>query len=344
MMDRRLAVYSGSHFVVDFACFVVLIGAFAAHATAAVVAGGFLVYNFIAFALQMPLGYAADVLRLRPSTLAVPGTLLVAVGVLMQSLPWVALAVCALGNALFHLGGGIDSLVNAKGGFARPGVFISFGALGVVTGTWVGAHRALPLAVVVLLLVACAGLQLLVRQALPYRHQANFRLAPAPIARADVAIFLLMLVVLVRSLGGLLVDTPWKTGGLAFVAAACVFAGKFVGGMLADRFGARTVVIVSLAVSAPLVTILPANVVAGCIGLFCFNVMTAVTLVAIAARLPGHPGFAFGLTTLALFIGATIPMLLLIPPPTRPLILWGLIAVALVCGVLCTTNRKEAVE
>jgi len=342
MLDRRLAVYSGSHFAIDLSCFTVLIGAFSPHVAASAIGGGFLAYNFIAFALQMPLGYVADVVRARPSTLAASGTMLVIVGVLVQGLPWAGLAVCALGNALFHLGGGIDSLVNARGGYARPGVFISFGALGVVAGTWTGTHEWLPAWVVVVILLIAAGLQLLVREDLPDLARSAFRLCPPLVSRTGVAILLLMLVILARSLGGLLVDLPWKAGGWVFLAAACVFAGKFAGGMLADRFGARNVVIASLAVAAPLLVIWPGNVVAGCIGLFCFNVMTAVTLVAIAARLPGHPGFAFGLTTMALFAGATIPMVLAIAPPIRPLLLWLLMAVALTGGTLCTSNRKEA--
>ena len=343
-MDRRLAVYSGSHLVVDFACFFVLKGCFSASTSGLTLGVGFLLYNLIAFALQAPLGYAVDKIRVRPFVLTVTGSLLVAVGVLLQVAPWAAVVVCASGNALFHLGGGIDSLANARGRYTRPGVFISFGALGVVAGTWTGSQQWLPAWTVVVIVLCCVGLQLLVRESVPHQTSAVFRLAPAPVTRGDIAILLLMLVIVVRALGGLLVDTPWKTGvTLTTVAAACVFAGKFVGGMLADRFGARNIVVVSLAVSAPLLTIWSGNVVAACMGLFCFNIMTSVTLVAIASRLPDNPGFAFGLTTLALFIGATIPMVMLISPSVASWMLWALIAVALVCGALTTSNHKEVV-
>jgi len=190
------------------------------------------------------------------------------------------------------------------------------------------------------LLMVCAGLQYLVREARPWQGVAVFKLATAPIRRADVAILVLMFVIVVRALAGPLVDTPWKTGVLfTIVAAACVAAGKFTGGILADRFGARNVAVVSLVVSAPLLTVWSGSIVAGCVGLLCFNIMTAVTLVTIASRLPGRPGFAFGLTTLALFAGTSIAMLFVISPAVRVPMLVGLIGAAVVSMILTTTNR-----
>jgi FSR family fosmidomycin resistance protein-like MFS transporter len=42
----------------------------------------------------------------------------------------------------------------------------------------------------------------------------------------------------------------------------------------------------------------------GMIGIFLFNFTMPITLVVISNLLPGRPGFSFGLTTLALIIGA----------------------------------------
>ncbi|NLM14719.1 MAG: hypothetical protein GX218_02545 [Clostridiaceae bacterium] len=40
------------------------------------------------------------------------------------------LIIVALGNACFHTGGGIDSLINARGRMSRSGIFVSSGVVG----------------------------------------------------------------------------------------------------------------------------------------------------------------------------------------------------------------------
>ncbi|MBQ6579823.1 MAG: hypothetical protein IIX33_03225, partial [Oscillospiraceae bacterium] len=95
---------------------------------------GFILYNFIAFGLQMIIGAYCDEHRKFPSSAL--GCVLVLSAVLVSPfVPWVSLVVTALGNAFFHVGGGIDSLVHSGGKLSRSGIFVSAGALGVVLGT-----------------------------------------------------------------------------------------------------------------------------------------------------------------------------------------------------------------
>ena len=122
----------------------------------AVISAGFLIYNFIAFALQVPIGYLADRLKLRHTYCAIFGCLLVAAGLLLPGLPWVKLGLCAFGNAFFHIGGGIDALVNAGGRFARSGIFVAAGGIGVPLGTLAGKNnlRYIPCLILRLILSA----------------------------------------------------------------------------------------------------------------------------------------------------------------------------------------------
>jgi hypothetical protein len=124
-----LAAYTFSHFAVDYLCFWILFGYFSAEVSGtAAQALGFILYNFIAFGLQMVIGAYCDEHRKFPSSAL--GCVLVLVAVLLSPFaPWVSLVTTALGNAFFHVGGGIESLVHSGGKLYRGGVFVSAGSL-----------------------------------------------------------------------------------------------------------------------------------------------------------------------------------------------------------------------
>jgi len=118
-----------------------------------------------------------------------------------------------------------------------------------------------------------------------------------------------------------------------------VFAGKFVGGILADRLGARRVASLSLLISAPLLAFANDQIILCCLGLFLFNITTALTLCVLVARLPKNPGLGFGLTTLALFVGTAFSFFIAMPEGVRPLLVCAMIIVAIGCIMLTTPNR-----
>jgi FSR family fosmidomycin resistance protein-like MFS transporter len=83
-----------------------------------------------------------------------------------------------------------------------------------------------------------------------------------------------------------------------------VVLGKALGGFLADRFGWSVVALSGLALSAFLLTFFAPNPALAIAGTFLFNLSMPVTLACLADMLPGKSGFAFGLTALALIVGA----------------------------------------
>ena len=74
--------------------------------------------------------------------------------------------------------------------------------------------------------------------------------------------------------------------------------------MLADRFGFEKMGIGSLGIAAVLLGFCTIHPVLGLLGIFLFNITMPITLVALVNALKGRPGLAFGLTTLALILGA----------------------------------------
>jgi FSR family fosmidomycin resistance protein-like MFS transporter len=116
---------------------------------------------------------------------------------------------------------------------------------------------------------------------------------------------LLMFSIAIRSVIGLTIYFPWKTNVYLLIFLTFSIAiGKVFGGILADRVGLMKAGLLGLLLAIPLLTFGATNPVMGLVGVFVFNFTMPVTLVAISNALPGRAGLSFGITTLALFIGA----------------------------------------
>ena len=135
-----LALYSLAHFWVDLSCALLAFRSLSASPDFALC---LLLYNFCAFALQMPLGLLADRLD-RNGAAAAAGCALVALAYAVP-LPLAAAVTAGVGNALFHLGGGIDTLNTGLRRSAALGIFVSPGAVGLFLGTLWGRGDAVSL-------------------------------------------------------------------------------------------------------------------------------------------------------------------------------------------------------
>jgi len=346
-----LGVYAVTHAAVDAACAVLLWSAYEdGRLSSSAAWSAFFVYNLLAFALQPLIGIAADRLRLGRSA-AAAGALLTAAAMAVAVLPaavWAAVVLAGLGNAVFHVGGGVVSLRAAPGRAGPVGVFVAPGAAGLAVGIAAGkgGAPAWPFAAaLVTLAVALTHLPTPVI-ATPDRRRARAA-APASLMNAGMTIVVLLLVVVgVRSFVGLTLVLPWKTDTTLLAAlTAAVVVGKAAGGLLADRLGWRLVAVAALVVSLPLLALGAATPAAGIAGVLLFNMTMPVTLAAVAAVLPrGSEGFAFGLTCLALFCGAA-PSLARLSVASSPPVLAALIlpaAVALWVALGAPGHRQGA--
>lgn len=306
-----LAVYTFAHFCVDFSCFYLLFALFSPQMPLALsVSVGFLLYDLIAFGLQFVIGFLCDIKKGLPAAPTGCALLLCGLALGAAGLPWAALATGALGNAFFHVGGGINSIAAANGKMARSGIFVASGALGVGLGTLCGKGGG-PLWLPCLL---CATSLLLCLWARGRRANkapgaaAAARFHTASALPAGIVLLLCCLSIVVRGWGGGIIPAPWRTGpllGLLPAVAAC--AGKAAGGFLADRFGARRTGVSTLLLSIPLLALGYGHPASFALGMFLFNVNMPITLCTIYSALPQNPGLSFGLTTLALLAG-TVPL------------------------------------
>ncbi|MBR3705701.1 MAG: hypothetical protein IKM19_01915, partial [Firmicutes bacterium] len=271
----RLLIWTYSHFAVDFGCFYILFAGLKVYVGSDLetLAAGFLAYNVIAFGLQSVLGAIGDERPQLARGYGFAGTCLVLFGVLLVSggkgteWVWVAMVIAALGNAFFHVGGGMDVLRRSGGKMSGSGVFVSSGAMGVALGTLCRSGETaswLIFAAVLLtgLLQSLDTRDLKLKQygleiktswlsALSRTHEY----VPFETARSGsftVLVSLLMAAVFVRSYAGSIMPLEWeRTGWLVIMPAAASCLGKALGGAVADRFGGRRTGIVSLLISIP---------------------------------------------------------------------------------------------
>ncbi|MBO5353782.1 MAG: hypothetical protein J6A77_10845 [Lachnospiraceae bacterium] len=343
--DITLPLLTIGHFTIDLAC---LYFYFTYFPQCGLVAGisAALFYNFLAFALQAPIGCFFDRFPARKSTSI--GILFVLIGYICGfcRLYAAGLMLCGFGNAFYHVGGSIGiARIDAKG-LRNSGIFVSAGALGVSLGTFLASGPGLSdlrrQAVTVFLVLFLLILLVLQKRVRSSRHSA---LSPLPVKTTALLLLLSLLAVFIRSFGGLFFPSSYRllftlpgNGPLAIFLLAMAsgitaFLGKFMGGFLSNvctaffrnhtswksidsRSGNYLSGILTLGISTLLLTF-GGNISLLCfLGILFFHAAMPVTLFELYCILPDHPGFAMGLSTVMLFLGY-LPSTW-IPPDTLP--------------------------
>ncbi len=311
-------IYGTLHFLVDFCCAFFIFRAFGRSENLYFI---FLIYNFCAFALQMPAGLLADKWNRNCQVAAAGGFLTAVPGLLYFCYSGIfagsAMAACVemlsvvltgIGNCLFHVGGGIEILNAGKDRLWPLGIFVSPGAAGIFFGGLLGKGETIPFMLPFIVLIMEIIFLLLwqkrvrggyISENKPVRagHEGFFDAAMA------AALFCFFLVVVLRSHLGMIYSFPWKKEAVGGVLCLIfVMLGKAAGGIFADRFGIGRTGFLSLT-AASLCFLSAGNMWFGIMGIFCFNMSMPLTLYLAARIFPDSRGFAFGILTFAIFIG-----------------------------------------
>lgn len=287
-----------SHFLVDFCCTCLLTQIIQQHVSVTPVLLA-LLYNGLAFAFQFPIGALADVLG-RPRLFACIGCLLVALGCVLP-LPVAACVLVGLGNAAFHIGGGKESL-HTGGKLAGPvGVFVAPGAIGIFLGPLAAGISTCFVYIGAGILALCAVILFFYRPKsdIPALEKPKF-----PLKRLVPLMACMFLTVLLRSYTGTVLRYEFQSSfHWALLFSLCIFAGKFLGGVFADRFGSFAFALVSQTVCTALLALSVYFPFCAMPAIFLFNTTMALTASALYRALPQYGGTMFGLTTFALFLG-----------------------------------------
>ena len=298
-----IGTYALAHLVVDAACAFLLLGVLDVGGQLIL---SVLIYNVLAFLLQVPLGRFVDQ-WLNPKSAAVLGLLLVAGAFLFWNALFSTLILAGVGNALFHVGGGSLVLSLDKNKATYAGLFVAPGGIGLALGTYLSSSHLVGSVWIFPSIVLVISVLLMLT---PTPTFNRLKTEKGTSKRGVLIIALILIPVIVRSLIGLSMDFPWKEHhGLLWMLVSAIAFGKIFGGMLTDRFGLYKIGVGGMLVSAPLLAFYPTVPLLGILGVFALNFTMPVTLIAVWRLMPGKRGFAFGLTTAALFVGA-LPVLL----------------------------------
>ena len=340
----NLSVYSIAHFTVDFSCAFLLFRLVHINAIPNErVVFTFILYNCLAFGLEFLIGLFFNARTARFA--ATIGELLLATGLLcgmsvasdfacgknsfdalaVDSISlldarysWRLALACVfvgVGNAFFHVGGGIDSLARSDERYWRSGVFISTGALGLALGMYFGddVESGLSFAHVFVMTIISAGIiWFFCKNTVPY-SQTELKLEQRALKSEKMvsnssgwAVFALLFVIFSRSVVGFAAPEIWSVKSLSTFSgislAVAAFLGKFLGGFAADISDAKAYGVLALIAAVPFLEFSSSPALFW-IGVLLLNSTTAITLSAVARKCGNLVGFAFGLTTLALLAG-----------------------------------------
>ncbi len=296
---NRIGLLSLCHMGIDFLCAFSLYRCFKDGYEA------FLLYNFCAFALQLPLGISLDLWADRKKKNYLPGLVFTIIGIVLTIAgSFCSHVILGIGNAFFHVGGGVITIheddhngLNGKG----LGTFVAPGAIGLILGI---LYHDSSLFETVRLVVSGALIVLAICLSQDRREETVEEQIPFVSVNGLFPLILMcFFVVILRSLTGMAMTFSWKNGTvLTILATLALASGKTAGGFLAAQFGMKKTIVISLLVSA-IAYVYGQTPIGGLLALFTFNMTMPLTLYLLAQKMKKLPGTAFGILTFALFLG-----------------------------------------
>ena len=304
MKIKIVSIYSLIHFIVDLSCAILVTNLVKEQInnTLTLFIAVFL-YNFFAFAVQFPIGIIADKVN-KNALFSAIGCILVAIGYGLSSFGVIACIVAGIGNAMFHVGGGIDVLNISEKKASLSGVFVSTGAMGIFLGSKSLEWNFNKFYIIVLILIFSAILLFWLYNQIKDKVKNEEIIIPNLNKNEHIAILCFIVTVCIRGYVGLILSFDWKSNFiLAFVAILAVVFGKMLGGVIGDKIGFKKISVISLAIASIGFIFAFNNSIIGIIAILCFNMTMPITLTALSNILNKNKGLAFGLLTFALFIG-----------------------------------------
>jgi len=303
-----IITYSLGHFYVDFICaFVLSLLIFKNPSNLSFIATLIILYNIIAFGTQPFFGFFIDLYK-RAKLGAIIGLVITTSGLILFFNPLLAIILLGIGNALYHVGGGVVALNLFPSKAKYPGIYVAPGALGLFLGGLLGYFQINPLIFIFGGILISLGLIILIKKIVLPKIK---KFKEKKVNLIGIVLILLLVSVCMRALVGFSLNLGWKSLFiLGLFLTLGIALGKFFGGFLADKYGFMKVGILGLIIAAPLLVFFQSIPVVIFIGAFCFNLVMPITLTAIAEMLPNYKGLAFGLTTLSLIFGYLLFLLL----------------------------------
>jgi FSR family fosmidomycin resistance protein-like MFS transporter len=266
-----------------------------------------LLYNALAFAMQLPVGIWIDTRK------SVKIYIIIALLSVISSLVFVpvssllAIILAGLGSAIFHVTGGMISLTTSSGKSENPGIFAAPGVVGLIAGGWLSVQTTTSdwmLAALMALVILFITLQKFPERLVPDKTATS----NPTLDKHDYIMIVLLLAIAMRSaVWNIFQQIYIQNYEWLFYMAVSAMTGKIVGGFLADRLGWRNYVFFALLLATPLLTWGERNLWFLLPGIALLQSVTPVALSAMYKLLPQSPALSAAMTLgMAIAIGGLI--------------------------------------
>ncbi|MEO6612918.1 MAG: MFS transporter [Chitinophagaceae bacterium] len=271
---------------------------------------GLLVYNLLAFGGQYPVALWLEKYK-DPKRFLIGSYILNTLAVsFFFFAPHLSIVLAGIASAIYHVAGGT---VCARDHKALPiGLFAAPGVAGLVTGGYFAyAHYSITGA-----LLAATVCFLLLLVFLPVKKRtgkdSEERETKFTLDQHDLVMILLLTVISLRSVIWNIFQLVHENNYQWLIAiAVAAFAGKILGGWLADRIGWRLYIFISLATAAPLITLFKEELVLFCIGIGLLQsgipATTALVIRSVRGKTERGIGLSFGTAIIAGALSLFIP-------------------------------------
>lgn len=233
MIKKIVSIYSIIHFIVDLSCAILVSNL----VTQKMGAGtnlfiAILIYNFFAFAMQLPIGILADKINKNAICSAI-GCILVAIAFGFANYGIISCFIAGIGNAMFHVGGGIDVLNISNKKATLSGIFVSTGAMGIFLGGKSASIGFDKYYIAILILLLSALLLIWLYKQIKDNVKNEKVIIPKLNKTEIIAITCLIITVIIRGYVGLILAFEWKSSFiLALISIFAVVFGKMLGGII----------------------------------------------------------------------------------------------------------------
>ena len=331
------------HFLVEFVCFASL-----AHVynelnlwQSAIIA---FFYDTFAFAPQYLVGIIHE--KYKEFDFNSFAVILMLIGLVLLDISFplsmAGIVLIALGNMVLHDTCAIHTVKYSNGTLFPSAIFVGGGSFGLIIGQTIGGLDNFNKWFLIIPIYMIFSLSFLINK--------DF-IKPSKYPKFDlvnrkmplfVILFSAFFITFIRSYIGYAIPIAWKKElWQAFILFFLMGFGKMLGGFLADKFGAFLIGILSSVLCIPFLIAGENNMIISCIGVFIFSMTMSITFGMFLSVYNKNPGFAFGLTTIPLLLGA-YPIFFIEIPKLINIIL--IISMMIVCGTLFALTLKRKKE
>ncbi len=271
---------------------------------------GLFVYNLLAFGGQYPVALWLEKYREPKKFLLGSYGLNVAALSVFLFAPHFSIVMAGVASAIYHVAGGTVCARENKA--VHIGLFAAPGVAGLIAGGYLAYSHFH----ITGWLFAAALCFFIILIGLPLKNEARPAVSEAPttrfsLDRHDLIMILLLTVIALRSVIWNIFQLIHENNYEWLIPVAMsAFAGKIIGGWIADKIGWRLYVFISLAAATPLVTFFKDELILFCIGIGLLQSGIPATTSLLIRSVKGKTERAIGLSFGTAIIAGALPLVI----------------------------------